>query len=191
MRAAELVQADREAPGHLQRVPAGPSRAPRPARPPRRTARGTPPRRARRDGDQRPRRRLAEQAGERVARAASPGARRPPLARQALGQRDGQAAVGQVVGARPAARARPRVTSTSARARSAARSTAGGAPPRCPCATRAHSEPPSSGRVAPSSSSVAAGLGRSPTAPARRTSSCTPSTPTTGVGWMAAVAVWL
>src|SRR6266536_3501569 len=80
--------------------------------------------------------------------------------------------------------------STDASRRSAARSTAGGRPPTCPCATLAHNEPPNSGAVRPSSSTLAPASPK-PIDSRRLTSSCTPSTPTTGVGWIAAPPVWL
>src|SRR5215472_8549565 len=82
------------------------------------------------------------------------------------------------------------VTRTSASARSASRSTAGGRPPRWPCRSQAHSEPPNSALVAPRRTIDAPGL-PNPDPSRRRTSSWTPSTPTTGVGWMGALPVWL
>ena len=80
---------------------------------------------------------------------------------------------------------------TSASARSAARSTRGGLPPRCRCITCAHSEPPSSSRVSPSSTTTSPSAAKPFAVRRRRASSMTPSTPTTGVGRIGVSPVWL
>ena len=66
----------------------------------------------------------------------------------------------------------------------------GGRPPRWPCTTWAHSEPSSSSRVVPSRNTDDPSV-RSPDGVRVETSSMTPSTPMTGVGWIATSPVWL
>ena len=128
---------------------------------------------------------LAEQRGERVAVQLQAGA--DAVAQRRLGEGLRQAAVGEVVGgADQALAAEARRAARPARARPA-RSTAGGCPPRWPCTTLAQAEPPNSGRVSPSSSTVSPSA-RQPPGIRRRTSSCTPRTPMTGVGLIGDVA---
>ncbi len=80
--------------------------------------------------------------------------------------------------------------STAASSFSRARSTTGGNPPRWSAVTCAHTEPSNSSRVSPNSINVSR-LGAQAGRMRRRTSSMTPSTPTTGVGRIAAEPVWL
>jgi hypothetical protein len=90
--------------------------------------------------------------------------------------------------------ARDAVASSAPSAFSCARSTLGGRPPRWPWVTHAHSLPDSSHSVSPSRNSrspSAVGGGGKPIGTRRDTSSRMPSTPTTGVGWIAAAPVWL
>ncbi len=73
---------------------------------------------------------------------------------------------------------------TAASSRSAPRSTRGGKPPRWSWRTSAHADPDSSSRVVPSRYSAWPAADQ-PDGMRRSTSSRTPRTPTTGVGWMA------
>ncbi|SKS12455.1 Uncharacterised protein [Mycobacteroides abscessus subsp. abscessus] len=80
---------------------------------------------------------------------------------------------------------------TCASSCSRARSTLGGVPPRWSCATCAQIDPSNSSAVSPSRISVSPGSVPNPVGMRRFTSSITPSTPTTGVGRMGVVPVWL
>ena len=102
----------------------------------------------------------------------------PPADRH-LGQRDREPAVAHVVHRRPPGR-----DQAAHEPCSAARVEVGDRrrPPSRPCTTAAHSEPPSSGRVAPRTTIVVT-VAQCPAA-RPSSSSMSPTTPTTGVGWM-------
>ncbi|CAM5243490.1 hypothetical protein STENM223S_01211 [Streptomyces tendae] len=74
--------------------------------------------------------------------------------------------------------------------RSRSRSTFGGRPPRWSWITWDQAEPPNSSRVSPRRYSSWPSSWKA-TGVRRATSSMTPRTATTGVGWMAASPVWL